>query len=322
MNLKSPIKWVGGKYQLRNIIEKQILPLTFIKYIEPFAGGLSIFFHLVNIEKINKNTIVILNDLNEILIRFYLDIKDNCELLIKKVKKICESDKDYYHYRKKFNELVGVEDHSPSKNDCLSKSALFLYLNKSCFNGLYRVNKRGEFNASWNKKKYKIPKCEITNIRNISKIFNEFNITFSFESYENIIASECENKNECEKENKNECEKVNINNSKNNINTNDIKDNLNNTNIPNTLIYMDPPYYPIKKLSFLYNKGDFDFDKFFENMNYIYNSYIICSNSSCQTVEDKCEKLVIDKINSLRKINSNGKDRKCKELLIMNYVLV
>ena len=52
--VKSPIKWVGGKFQLRSIIEKQIIPLTFTKYIEPFAGGLSIFFHLVNIERLIK----------------------------------------------------------------------------------------------------------------------------------------------------------------------------------------------------------------------------------------------------------------------------
>lgn len=271
MNLKSPIKWVGGKYQLKNIIEEQIIPLTFTKYIEPFAGGLSIFFHLINIEKINKDTIVILNDLNSVLINFYLDIKNNCELLIKKIEKICNSDRDYYYQRKKFNKII---DHS------ITKSALFLYLNKTCFNGLYRLNKKGEFNASWNKKKYIIPENEITNIRNISKVFNTFNITFKNESYENIINSE-----------------------------------------KNTLIYLDPPYYPIKKMSFLYSKDDFDFDKFFENMNYINNSYIICSNSLCQTVIDNCKELIINKVDSLRKINSNIKDRKCKELLIMNYII-
>ena len=248
-----------------------------------------------------------MNDLNDVLINFYLDIKNNCELLIKKIKKICNSDQDYYHHRTKFNEM----DHSPSKNHSLSKSALFLFLNKSCFNGLYRVNKSGEFNASWNKKKYKIPENEIDNIRNISKIFNEFNITFKNESYENIVANDSEKK-ESEEEKESD-KKENIVSERKERNENEKM---------NILMYLDPPYYPIKKMSFLYNSNEFDFKKFFKNMNNINDSYVICSNSFCETVEKKCKKLIINKINSLRKINSNINDRKCKELLIMNYIVI
>jgi len=217
--LKSPIKWLGGKHSLKDEISEKIIPISFNKYIELFCGGLSIFFHLINIEKINKNTKVILNDNNKVLILFYKMIKENSELLIKKIKSICNSKIDYYDHRTKFNTLLLKfnENNNLNEND-IELSALFLYLNKTCYNGLYRLNKKGLFNSSYNKKKYIIPKNEVENIKNISVIFNTFNINFKNENYENIKIDE--------------------------------KD---------TLVYLDPPYFKLNKTSFLYNnKFDFD----------------------------------------------------------------
>lgn len=281
-SLKTCLKWPGSKNQSRVLLESYIRPLTFKSYIEPFCGSLALFLHLVNIGKITKDTIVILNDINLTLINFYKDIKDNSELLIDKVKEICKTDIDYYQYRKRFNEIKNTIKNTSTNT--IEISALLLYLNKSCFNGLYRENKKGEFNSASNKKKYIISRDEIKNIKNISIIFNTFNITLKSESYEKVINQPLNSQ---------------------------------------TLLYLDPPYYPIKKMSFVdYTNSNFNFTDFFKNINSINVPYIICSNSFCKTVIDNCNNFIIDKIDSKRKINCNGDDRKCKELIIMNFMVV
>jgi len=292
------IKWAGGKYQLREIISLQINPLNFTKYIEVFCGGLAILFHLINIGKINKKTIVILNDINKVLILFYICIKDNINLLINEIKLLCNSEKDYYIHREDFNKLIineySIHDYTINKeiystiekykNKYIIKmSALFLYLNKSCFNGLFRLNKNGLFNTSSNKKKYIISKKEINNIINMSEIFNTFDITFKAEHYKNIIKS------------------------------NDHKD---------TLMYIDPVYHPVNKSSFVnYTNIKFDFDDFFKCVNSIKHSYIVYSNSFCDQVLNTSKNFIIKKIDANRKINSKGSKRKCKELLMTNFIL-
>lgn len=135
------IKWVGGK---RGLLE-QILPLfpkDFNNYYEPFVGGGAVFFELFSIGLL-KNKKIILSDINSELVNAYNVVKNNPFELIKKLEiyKKQHSKEFYYQIR----ELDRKEDYNKLSN--LEKATRFIYLNKTCFNGLYRVNKKGYFNT-------------------------------------------------------------------------------------------------------------------------------------------------------------------------------
>lgn len=149
-NITPFIKWVGGKRQLLNVIT-QNLPNNINTYVEPFVGGGAVMFHLLNnYPNINK---IIINDINTELINTYVTIRDSVEQLINILHNIqieynSKSSEEqsimYYDLRNKYN-----QDNSQSIN----KAALFIFLNKTCFNGLYRVNKKNCFNTPFGKYK-------------------------------------------------------------------------------------------------------------------------------------------------------------------------
>ncbi|HAR64433.1 MAG: DNA adenine methylase [Candidatus Margulisiibacteriota bacterium] len=128
---KPILKWAGGKQQLINSLEKYI-PKEYGTYIEPFIGGGALFFHL-NPEK------SIIADSNPELINLYSIIKNQLSSLIVELKNFYP-DKDFYSAVRawKFEDLSSVK-----------AAARTLYLNKTCFNGLYRVNKNGQFNVPY-----------------------------------------------------------------------------------------------------------------------------------------------------------------------------
>lgn len=138
------LKWVGGKRKIIDKIDKQ-LPKNFNRYFEPFIGGASVFFYIK--QKYNPRYCMI-SDINEDLIETYKAVRDNPKKLIKKLKyfKKNNSEEFYYQTRKKFNEkkILGIK-----------RCATFIYLNKTCFNGIYRVNLKNEFNVPFGK--YKNP---------------------------------------------------------------------------------------------------------------------------------------------------------------------
>ena len=142
------VKWAGGKKQLLPDIIMR-MPESFNHYCEPFIGGGALLFNL------QPNSAVI-NDNNEALINLYKSIKNKpIELMsyvdvfdktISELKDDEESAKAYYYgLREQFNKLL-LEDRY-----ALETSALFLFINKHCFNGLYRVNNKGLFNVPFNK---------------------------------------------------------------------------------------------------------------------------------------------------------------------------
>jgi len=167
--VKPFIKWAGGKGQLIPIISNN-LPVELKenkikKYIEPFVGGGAVLFYLLQNYSFEQ---IIINDINEDLINLYRVIKSRVSELIFELKKISdeylvldnENRKNYYYaIRDKYNqELL----------DKLKKSAYFIFLNKTCFNGLYRVNKKGEFNVPYGK--YANPLIlDENNLLNVSK---------------------------------------------------------------------------------------------------------------------------------------------------------
>jgi DNA adenine methylase len=153
------VKWAGGKTQLLETFD-QYIPTTFGAYYEPFLGGGAVFLHLASERKISKAT---LSDLNKDLINCYVVVRDHLEELLQLLAELQKHarDKEYYYQaaRRKFNGIkpdAGVEA-------SVEKAALFIYLNKTCYNGLYRVNQKGEFNVPWGR--YKNP-----------TIYNELNL--------------------------------------------------------------------------------------------------------------------------------------------------
>jgi DNA adenine methylase len=159
------LKWAGGKRQLLHELNKYTPNINEITtYYEPFVGGGALLFNLQP-----KKAVV--NDVNADLINLYMVIKDNVEELIEDLKKH-KNEKDYFYEiraldrTKKYKELSNIE-----------KASRIIYLNKTCFNGLFRVNKAGEFNVPFGN--YKNPNIvnEIT-LRAVSKYFNQAKIKF------------------------------------------------------------------------------------------------------------------------------------------------
>lgn len=168
IKLATPVvKWVGGKRQLLPEIKK-CLPKNFNTYFEPFVGGGAVLFEI-------QPKKVIVNDINKELINLYSVIQNNVDELINVLSdsnKYANTAECYYAIREldrepqKYNQLTGIE-----------RAARILYLNKTCYNGLYRVNSMGEFNSPFGS--YKNPNVvnEIT-LRAVSKYFNNSNIKF------------------------------------------------------------------------------------------------------------------------------------------------
>lgn len=156
------VKWVGGKRQLMREIE-ELLPNKYTTYYEPFIGGGAVLFEL-------QPKKAVINDVNSELINLYNVIKDDVESLIEDLRKH-ENTSDYFY---RIREL----DRDKNEYDSLSKvekASRIIYLNKTCFNGLFRVNKAGEFNSPFGK--YKNPNIvdEVT-LRAVNKYFNKAEI--------------------------------------------------------------------------------------------------------------------------------------------------
>jgi DNA adenine methylase len=136
-SLKPVVKWAGGKSKVLNQLSKYI-PAEFNNYHEPFMGSGALFFYLY--KKIASNSCkAYLSDSIDELINLYNVIKHDVEGLINISKKHIY-DKEYYY---------NMRAQNPTKLSKLQRASRFLYLNKTCFNGLYRVNSKGQFNVSF-----------------------------------------------------------------------------------------------------------------------------------------------------------------------------
>lgn len=174
MNGKPFIKWIGGKTQLLSEIER-FLPKDFkdITYIEPFVGGGATLFFILNTHPEIKR--VVISDINKDLIDTYKIVRDKPIELINYLQNIANeylplSEED----RKKYF-LLKRELYNTKKLGELENSALFIFLNKTCFNGLYRVNSKGLFNSSFGD--YKNPKiCDRKTIIEDSKLLQKVEI--------------------------------------------------------------------------------------------------------------------------------------------------
>ncbi len=127
------VKWVGGKRQLLPELVKRV-PSDFGRYYEPFVGGGALFFHL-------QPQRACLTDINPDLVNLYAVIRD-------KVGELIEDLRQHVYEKTYFYQLRGA-DRTPNYQSWtdVQKASRFIYLNKTCYNGLYRVNSKGQFNA-------------------------------------------------------------------------------------------------------------------------------------------------------------------------------
>ena len=297
--IKPFLKWAGGKKQLLPVIMER-LPDNMEqieRYVEPFIGAGAVFFELI---KHNLFKEYFINDINERLINLYLVIRDNVEELIAQLIIIREEyfsftemkGKEIYYYdrRKEFN---------ATKELNVRMAALFIFLNKTCFNGLYRENSSGDFNVPFGKAKNPVM-FEEEQLREISYLLNikdeqgHLRVRIYNESFEKLA------------------EHIN----------------------ENTFVYFDPPYRPVTKGGFnAYNKSSFNDEEqirlsnFYIQMNET-GAKLMLSNSNPKNLDSKdeffdvlYEAFIIERVSANRMINSNAKGRGAiTEILVRNYL--
>ncbi|HZJ85077.1 MAG TPA: DNA adenine methylase [Syntrophomonadaceae bacterium] len=178
-NVRPFIKWAGGKSQLlttyRALYPPELKKGEISTFIEPMVGGGAVLLDVLQNYDIEN---AIICDINKVLINTYLCVKHEIDNLIKALESIQshylsldsqERKTAYYKIRDRYN-LINLNDDID-----LKKAVEFIFLNKTCFNGLYRVNAKGEFNVPIGS--YKNPKIyDETNLRNISKLLQNTKI--------------------------------------------------------------------------------------------------------------------------------------------------
>lgn len=167
------LKWAGGKRQLINEIFKYIPSKGIKTYYEPFLGGGAVLFQLQP-----KKAVV--NDTNSQLVNVYSVIKENVEELIEDLAKH-KNEENYYYTVREMDRTGELETMSE-----IERASRIIFLNKTCYNGLFRVNSRGEFNTPFGK--YKNP--NITNeivLRAVSNYLNNNNVKFLNVDFEEAV---------------------------------------------------------------------------------------------------------------------------------------
>lgn len=270
------IKWVGGKGKLINEIKKR-MPSNYENFVEPFVGGGSVFLSLAP-------SSVVINDLNKDLINVYIQIKNNPEEVIKALNELQttfnsfeteeERAKFFYDCRNEFNATINNDLSELTIKD----ASLFIFLNKTGFNGIYRVNASGLFNVPFGKKK-NISTYDKQNILDISKALqNAIILNGDFETC-------CSNLHK------------------------------------NDFVFFDSPYYDTFTS---YQKTGFT-DKDHTRLSLLFQSlsdngvYCMLTNSNTDFIKNLYSNYHIEEVDTYHCVNSNGNDRKRKEIIITNY---
>lgn len=168
------VKWVGGKRQLLDDLTP-LFPKRITSYCEPFVGGGAVLFAL-------QPNIAYINDINVELIQMYEVIRDNVDELIEVLSQHPNEEEHFY----------GVRDWDRDKEQYrqlakVQKAARIIYLNKTCYNGLFRVNNAGEFNTPFGH--YKNPNIvNAPTLRAVSSYFQKAQVTFSSIDYAQVLA--------------------------------------------------------------------------------------------------------------------------------------
>lgn len=194
------LKWAGGKTQLiqqfENFFPKELKEGEISEYVEPFLGGGAIFFYVIQNYKIQK---AYLSDVNEELILLYKVVQNDVEKLIELLEALAteflkrneqENHNLFYSIRKNYNQNrkeINFKKYSPN---WIERASQLIFLNKTCFNGLYRVNQKGGFNVPFGR--YKTPKIlDTENLLRTAEIFQ--NVEFQVSDFEKIGEKVTEN---------------------------------------------------------------------------------------------------------------------------------
>lgn len=268
MELKPFIKWAGGKRQLLSQLLHHV-PHEYNRYIEPFLGGGAMFLAL-------QPTKAIVNDINPEIINAFNVIKNDHAKLMKKLSRMKNNDEYFYKVRKQ--KVADLSD--------TDRAARFIYLNKTCFNGLYRENSKGEFNVPF--ANHKNPSLfNEENMEDLHDYFNANEVQFMCSDYKDILSKAKKG----------------------------------------DFIYLDSPYYPLKKNSFTkYYKSDFS-DKDHKELALLYQEldkkgcFVLMSNSNSPAIKELYKDYTIIDIEARRSINSkgNGRQKDKIEVFIKNY---
>ena len=176
------LKWVGGKTQLLTQLETYYPPELqegkIDKYFELFVGGGAVFFEIIQRYPIEQ---AFINDINQDLILAYRVVRDRATELIERLSQLqaeylnsnLEEQADiFYQIRENYNKQRIDFDYDSLSEESIKRVALIIFLNKTCFNGLYRTNKKGDFNVPMGR--YKNPTiCNSQNILKVSKILKK-----------------------------------------------------------------------------------------------------------------------------------------------------
>ena len=292
MSIKNLLVWTGGKSRLIPEIDKRIpenINEKYDTYVEPFVGGGSVFFHIIE----NYNfTNIYLNDKNSDLINLYLAFKEKPKEIFDKIEKLdlkylsldVSKKKEMYHLIRNYYNRIKLKDEKIN----IEKANLLMFLMRMCFNGVYRVNKKGEFNTSigsfLTRSFRKITKEEIFAISEQLENVNFFSEDFS--ELENLISNK-------------------------------------------TFFYLDPPYLPEtdKQEHIRYTPDGFSIDEqkrlkeFIDKINLKGGKFIL-SNSDTENgfFYDLYKEYVIDKVKIKRLISGKNEFRKeITELMIKNF---
>jgi DNA adenine methylase len=169
------VKWAGGKRQLIPILNEN-LPETFGTYFEPFVGGGALLFHMLNERNEQKFSI---SDLNSDLVLSYITIRDRVNDLIASLKnheKNYQKDSKFYYY--------SIRGSNPRSQ--IEKTSRLLFLNRTCFNGLYRVNSKGKFNVPLGK--YTNPNIvNEENLHSVSNVLQSSKVSINCRDFEAVL---------------------------------------------------------------------------------------------------------------------------------------
>ncbi|QLE57390.1 Dam family site-specific DNA-(adenine-N6)-methyltransferase [Nostoc sp. TCL26-01] len=179
------LKWAGGKNQLieqmNNFFPHQLLDGSIKKYVEPFIGGGAVFFYIASQYQIPE---LFISDINEELVIAYKTIQHNVNDLIGLLSEIEKEflllddiarNKYFYNIRTHFNQRKKSIDLQNYNSEWLERTAQLIFLNKACFNGLFRVNSQGNFNVPVGK--YKNPGiCDPINLKSVAQILQKTHI--------------------------------------------------------------------------------------------------------------------------------------------------
>jgi len=276
MEIPKFVKWAGGKTQLIEQLAP-LFPKKIERYIEPFVGSGAIFFYIIQKFKPKE---ILLADINEELINTYKVIKEDSERLIVELKQHSE-----YHKVEGKKYYLTIRATDPNTLPDLERAARFIYLNKTCFNGLYRVNSSGKFNVPMGA--YKNPDIiQKDRIRKVAILLK--NVNLKVMSFEKVVSLAKKG----------------------------------------DFIYLDPPYYPLKKSSFTsYDKNAF----LEEEQNLLKEVFLKLHKKGCMVMQSNSytkfiqelyseDTFKINIVKATRRINSKANGRgKINEVVITNY---